>query len=63
MSEEKLKTFVKYAQELMQLPEEVRELVLEQATDNGDFELESKEKEKRKHQISQAVDYLERGDD
>lgn len=61
MSKE-LKTFVKYAQELMELPEEVRELVLDQAKANGDFELESKEKEKLKKQISETVDYLKGGD-
>ena len=48
MSDDKLKTFVKYAQELMQLPEEVRELVLEQASANGDFELQSKQKQREK---------------
>ena len=58
MSDKKLKTFVKYAQELMDLPEDVRDLVLDQASANGDFIDESKKKEKRKRQISQTIDYL-----
>ena len=58
----KLNTFVKNAKEILELPPEVRELVLDQAQANGEFEEDFKEKEKRKQQINQAVDYLKGGD-